>query len=148
MNYTGAYGCSSILAVFSPLITYTFIAHTRISWRGAYWYMCAWHGCAGIFLFFFYKPPTFQTKHRRDGKTKWQLICELDYVGLFLFTAGCTLFLVGINFGGGQHPWKSAAVIAPIVTGTLSVVAAIVWDFTADLKYPLLPPKLLSDFRG
>ena len=132
----------------SPLITYAFIGHTSFGWRGAYWYMCAWHGLAGVFLFCCYHPPTFSTKHKDDGKTKWQLIYEMDYVGLMLLTAGCTLFLVGLNFGGRQYDWTSAAVIAPIIVGFALLVGLVVWDFNADLKYPLMSPKLFREWRG
>ena len=73
---------------------------------------------------------------------------EMDFVGLFMFIASCSLLLVGINFGGRQYPWKSATTIAPIVVGVLAFVALFIWEFKAPLKYPLLPPKLLKDFRG
>lgn len=76
------------------------------------------------------------------------MLKEMDFVGLFLFVTSCTVFLVGINFGGRQYPWNSATTIAPIVAGVVGFAAMLVWEFKADLKYPLLPPKLLRDFRG
>jgi len=42
-------------------------------------------------LFFFYHLPTFETKHRENKKTKLQLLLEIDYVRLFLFTSGYLL---------------------------------------------------------
>jgi hypothetical protein len=33
-----------------------------------------------------------------DHKTKLQLLKELDYVGLVMFTAATTLLLIGINW--------------------------------------------------
>lgn len=142
------YGTSALPAAFTPLITYVFISRTSIGWRGAYWYMCAFHGCAGLFMFFFYHPPTFTTKHGEDRKSRWELVCEMDYIGLLLFVAGCTIFLIGLNFGGRQYPWKSAAVIAPIIVGFALLVLLFVWEFHARLKYPLLPPKLFRQWRG
>ncbi|KAL4999917.1 hypothetical protein BDV10DRAFT_183788 [Aspergillus recurvatus] len=44
--------------------------------------------------------------HREDGKTKRQLVAALDYVGLFLFLAGCILLLLGLNWGGRNFPWS------------------------------------------
>ncbi|EXJ68957.1 uncharacterized protein A1O5_07889 [Cladophialophora psammophila CBS 110553] len=143
----GLYGTSGIFCLMSPLITYAFIAHASIGWRGAYWFMCAIHGCAGIFLFCFYHPPTFETKHKEGRVSRWKLVAEMDYIGLFLFIAGCTLFLVGLNFGGRQYPWMSSAVIGPIVVGFMLLVLLFVWDFNANLKYPLLPPKLFRQWR-
>jgi hypothetical protein len=48
-------------------------------------------------LLFFYHPPTFGIKHRGDGKTRIQLLKELDYVGLVLFIASNVLFLLGLR---------------------------------------------------
>jgi hypothetical protein len=144
----GLYGTAALPCICTPLITWVFISQTSIGWRGAYWWMCAFHACAGAFLFFCYHPPTFRRKHAEDRQSRWKLICELDYVGLLLFTAGCTLFLVGLNFGGRSYPWKSAQVIAPIVVGFSLIVLLFVWVFNANLKYPLLPPKLFKQWRG
>lgn len=110
--------------------------------------MFSWHMAAFIFLVIFYHPPDFHMKHRSDGKTKLQLLAELDYVGIFLFTAGGVLFLVGINFGGRQFAWASAEVIAPIICGILSYVLLGFWEVYANPKYPLLPPKLFKKIRA
>lgn len=139
---------SALPCVFTPLITYAFIAHTSIGWRGAYWFMCAWHGFGILCLYFFYYPPTFGTLHKEERVSKWIVLRELDYFGLLLFTAGATLFLLGLNFGGRQYPWISAQVIAPIVVGFSCLVGLFVWIFNKDLKYPILPPKLFRQWRG
>jgi amino acid transporter len=110
--------------------------------------MCGFHAFAGIFLFLFYHPPTFSTKHAVDRVSRWKLVCEIDFVGLLIFTAGTTLFFVGLNFGGNQYPLKSAAVITPIVVGFCLLVLLFVWVFNANLKYPLFPPKLFRQWRG
>ena len=148
LTMSGLYGTSALPSLMTPFITNAFIGQTTIGWRGAYWLMCAWHGLAGIFLFCFYRPPSYNTKHREDRQSKWQLIREMDYVGLFLFTAGCILFLFGVNAGGKTYPWRSAAVIAPIIAGFLLLVSVFVWDFNANLKYPLFPPKIFKNWRG
>ena len=110
--------------------------------------MCAWHGFGILCMYFLYHPPTFGTLHREDSLSKWRVLRELDYVGLLLFSAGATLFLVGMNFGGRQYPWTSAAVLAPIMLGISSLVGLFVWVFNKGLKYPLLPPKLFRQWRG
>ena len=117
MHSIDIYGTSALPCVFTPLITYAFIAHTSIGWRGAYWFMCAWHGLGILCLYFLYHPPKFETLHQDEPVSKWKVLMELDYVGLLLFTAGATLFLVGLNFGGRQYPCASAAVIAIIIVG-------------------------------
>lgn len=98
-------------------------------------------------LYFFYHPPTFETKHQDDHKTKWQLVKELDYVGLVLFTGGCLLFLLALNWGNGIHPWKSAWIIGPIVVAFVCFIALGFWEAYAPLKYPILPPHLFKEWR-
>jgi hypothetical protein len=109
--------------------------------------MCGFHAFFGIFLACTYFPPTFNTKHKDDGKTKLELLKELDYVGLALFTAGCVLFLVGINWGGRQYEWDSPNVIATMVVGIVCLIALGFWEAYADLKYPLMPPRLFKRWR-
>jgi hypothetical protein len=85
-------------AMFSALISYAFIAHLSLGWRTCYYWCFAFEFMSAVFLFFFYKPPNFETKHLEDHKTKLQLLKELDYVGLVMFTAATTLLLIGINW--------------------------------------------------
>ncbi|OAA65684.1 Fungal trichothecene efflux pump [Niveomyces insectorum RCEF 264] len=144
----GIFDSTLLLSYCSPMIAYTFIAHYSITWRAAYWYMFSYHSVMGILLLFCYFPPNFQVKHRDDGKTKRQLLAELDYVGLALFAASSTLMLLGINFGGGhRYPWKSAEVIAPIVVGFCCAVVLGFWETRESLQYPLLPPALFRKVR-
>lgn len=51
-----------------------------------------------ILLFFFYHPPTFETKHSDDHKSKFQLLKEIDYVGLVLFSGACLILLLALNW--------------------------------------------------
>lgn len=76
-----------------------------------------------------------------------QLIKEIDYIGLFLFVAGCVLFLLGINYGGRQYPWKSAHVIAPMVIGVLCLIGLGFYEAYADLPLPIMPPKIFKKWR-
>ena len=49
-------------------------------------------------LFIFYHPPTFQTKHSEDRATRFQLLKELDYVGVVLFSGACLILLLALNW--------------------------------------------------
>ncbi|KAB5559616.1 fungal trichothecene efflux pump [Coniochaeta sp. 2T2.1] len=143
----GGLDVSLALAFSSPLVAYAFIAYQPIGWRGAYWYLFSYHCFAFVLLFLFYNPPDFKMKHRTDGKTKMQLLGQLDYVGVFLFLAGGVLFLLGVNFGGRKFPWSHPGTIAPIVVGLCCFIAVGFWCTYADLKYPLFPPKLFRRVR-
>ncbi|KAM0327457.1 hypothetical protein ACHAQA_005745 [Verticillium albo-atrum] len=126
----GGLDVSLALAFSSPLVSYAFIAYQDIGWRGAYWYLFSFHCLAFIMLFFFYNPPDFEMKHREDGETKWQLVKQMDWVGVFLFLSGGALFLIGVNFGGRTYPWIHPGTLCPIIIG-----------------YPLFPPKLFRRVR-
>lgn len=84
--------------MLSPMIGYAFITHAKLGWRVCYWWMFAFEAFTAIALFLFYKPPSFETKHRDDGKTRRQLVAALDYIGVLLFLAACILLLLGLNW--------------------------------------------------
>lgn len=75
------------------------------------------------------------------------MLKELDYVGIFLWTAGLTIFLMGISWGGNMYPWKSAATIASLVIGVVLLIALFCWEGFANLKYPAIPVKFFVN-RG
>ncbi len=82
-------------------------------------------GLAFVLLAVSYHPPSFKKLH--TVKTRKELIVEIDFLGIFLFIVGVTLFLLGISWGGGKYPWKSAAVICTLVIGAVTIVAFFVW---------------------
>lgn len=143
----GLFDLMATLSFLGPLVAYAFIGQTEIGWRGAYIYMSCFHAFALVVLFCVYYPPSFETKHKYDGKTKIQLLRELDFVGLFLFSMGCILFLLGVNWGGRQYPWASGHVIGTMVVGILCLVALGFWEVYATLAYPLMPPRLFKKWR-
>jgi hypothetical protein len=50
------------------------------------------------------------------NRSKRQQLARFDYVGFVLFTGGLAIFLIGLSWGEGSYPWKSAHVIATIVS--------------------------------
>ncbi|KAK5689494.1 hypothetical protein LTR97_012834 [Elasticomyces elasticus] len=144
----GCFEFSGLIAFLSPMIAYAMLSQTAIGWRAVYWFLFSFEACGLVLLIFCYKPPTFHTKHRADGKTRTQLLKEMDFVGVILFSIGCVLFLIGVNWGGRQYAWSSAPVISTIVIGAAFLVALGLWEAYADLKYPMLPPKLFKNIRG
>jgi MFS family permease len=109
-------------AVFGPIIARKFIDSTAAGWRWSY-YLGIIFGVITIVLYqFLYHPPTYSQLHV-NGKTKWQAFKELDFVGIFLFIAGCVLFLIGLSWGGQVYPWTSAHVLSTIIIGILTLVA-------------------------
>jgi hypothetical protein len=99
---------------------------------------------SGALFFFFYFPPTFEEKFQ--NRTRKQQLKDFDYVGTFLFVAGLTLFILGLSWGGGVYPWKSAHTIATMVIGGVTLISFALWEVYADLKEPLLPVHLFKNF--
>jgi hypothetical protein len=122
-----------------------FIDNPSLGWRWCFYINIIDVGLCIILLYFFYHPPTFDLLHER--KTKRQMLKELDYLGIFLWTAGLTIFLMGISWGGKMYPWKSAATIASLVIGIVLLVALFLWEGFANLKYPAIPVKFFAN-RG
>lgn len=91
--------------------------------------MALW-GTAAVGLFFGYRPPKRHT--RLDHLSLWQKLGRLDLPGCGLLTAGLTLFLTGLNLGGGIFVWSAAQVLGPMIAGIVTLIAfgMYEWKFT------------------
>lgn len=119
---TLVFASSLPFSVFGPIIARKFIDSTEQKWRWSY-YLGIIFGVITIALYqFLYHPPTYSQLHV-NGKTKWQAFKELDFIGIFLFIAGCVLFLIGLSWGGSVYPWVSAEVLSTIIIGIFTLIA-------------------------
>jgi len=88
-------------------------------------------------LLYFLRLPT--PKSKLSEKLK-----RVDYIGTVIVLAFSTLFLLALNFGGQTFPWKSAAVIVPLVLSVLLVGLLTVIE-KRFAKEPLMPPRLFRN---
>lgn len=58
-----------------------------------------WNGLGFLITAFFYFPPP---RVNSKGKTKAQVLGEIDYVGGLLSISGMILFMAGMQWGGYQ----------------------------------------------
>lgn len=133
-------------AIAGVLIANSLQSNTAAGWRWCYYIGIIFGvlSTAGIVMFYF--PPS-RPQFDYD-KSRWQEIKEIDYLGFLLYTAGLTILLIGLTWAGSvDHPWDSASVIAPIVTGTVVLVACFIYDFTIP-KQPFFPLALFREVRG
>lgn len=126
-----------------PAISYAFVLHS--SWRSCYYLLIGINALAVSCWFFFYYPPTFEMKN--GSKSRVQMLKDFDFVGLFLFIGGLLIFLMGLSWGGGLYPWKSANVIATIVVGFITLVAFVCYEAFRDLPEPVVPVHLFHSFQ-
>lgn len=54
---------------------------------------------------------------------------------------------MGVSWGGGIYPWKSAAVISSMVIGFVLLVILFIYEAYANLAYPAIPVKFFAN-RG
>jgi MFS family permease len=73
-----------------------------------------------------------------------QKFMEMDWLGAILFVGGTTALLIGISWGGTEHPWKSAATITPIILGSLSIALFLVWQIYSK-SYSLFPMSIFHN---
>ncbi|KAF2008477.1 MFS general substrate transporter [Aaosphaeria arxii CBS 175.79] len=142
----GLFDAASVIAQIMPLVAWVIIKQTG-NWRIAYYMMIGFQTINLVLLWFFYFPPSFKEKQAEHGKSKRQLLREFDWLGLFLFIAGCTLFIIGVNWGGSLYPWTSATTLAPLIIGFLTIIGLGFYEAYGNLKEPLFPPRLFRAMR-
>ncbi|PGH27528.1 hypothetical protein AJ80_00769 [Polytolypa hystricis UAMH7299] len=124
-----------------PLIAQAFVSHhPNVSWRGTYYLLIATNTASLAAWVAFYFPPTFKQKHENDTISRW--LKSFDYVGMFLFSSGFVVFLLGLSWGGSVYAWDSAHVISTIVVGFVVLVAFVLWECFMDLPEPFVPMRL------
>ncbi|KAI1384229.1 putative siderophore iron transporter [Hypoxylon trugodes] len=133
------------IAGIGPMIARAVLENPNLGWRWCYYLNIIVCSVAIVLLFLFYHPPNFDLLHER--KTKMQLLKQLDYVGSFLWTAGLTLLLMGVSWGGSIYPWNSAATISSIVIGVALLVVLFIYEAYAKLEYPAIPVQFFAN-RG
>jgi Fungal trichothecene efflux pump (TRI12) len=133
-------------AVFGPPVARTFYQNTVLQWRWSYIIGCIVNALATVLYVFFYHPPNCHQLHV-GGKSKLQQLKTLDYVGIFLYTAGLVLFLIGLNWGGSSYPWTSAQVLCTIIIGMLVLVIFGFWEAYTKIDYPFMPMRLFLNIK-
>ncbi|KAF1930662.1 MFS general substrate transporter [Didymella exigua CBS 183.55] len=79
-------------------------------------------------------------------------LLSIDWLGVILFIVGIGLIILAVQWGGTQYAWNSAAIIAPIVVGSILIIAFFAHEyllgperFTARLlprQVPMIPSTL------
>ncbi|KAL2851411.1 fungal trichothecene efflux pump [Aspergillus pseudodeflectus] len=130
-------------AVFGPVIARLLIQNTEQGWRWSYYIGLILAVIATGLYHFLYHPPKYAQLHV-GGQTKWQMFKELDFVGIFLFVAGCVLFLIGLSWGGTTYPWVSAPTLCTILLGLVTIAAFILYEGFICKTRPFMPPRLFK----
>ncbi|GME36890.1 Sugar transporter conserved site [Neofusicoccum parvum] len=113
------------------------------TWRWCYYIAIIYSALCTVGIAVFYFPPS---RPRKDyDKSRWDEFKELDWIGLFLFTAGLTIMLVGLTYLG-KTQYSKALVGSTITIGALVTAACFAYDFTVPVN-PLFPRSLFAMMR-
>ncbi|KAJ5465199.1 uncharacterized protein N7458_000885 [Penicillium daleae] len=75
----------------------------------------------------------------RKVEGEWRVkLKAVDFFGALLALGGTSVFLLGLNWGGGEYKWYSAHVIATLVVGFSISVAFAAWQWKG-ARVPLVP---------
>ena len=81
------------------------------------------------------------------SKLTWELVHQLDAVGLATIIAVFSLILAPLTIAGGTvDHWRSPSIIVPLAIGFICIPAFIFWE-RQGARFPLVPFHLLTD-RG
>lgn len=116
-------------AVFGPIIARSLYNNTVSKWRWSYFMGDIFGFLSLVLYWFFYHPPTYEQLHVQ-GKTRWQMTKNLDFVGIFLYVSGCILFIIGLSWGGVQHPWSSAETLCTLLIGFALMVCFVIYGMS------------------
>ncbi|KAL4999903.1 fungal trichothecene efflux pump [Aspergillus recurvatus] len=131
-------------AVFGPVLARLLIQNTSQGWRWSYYIGLILAVIGTVLYHFLYHPPRY-AQLNVDGKTKWQMFMELDFVGIFLFVAGCVVFLIGLSWGGTIHPWVSAPTLCALFIGIATIAAFVLYEGFVCKTRPFMPPRLFKN---
>jgi len=121
---------SGLAPLVGGIISGAFIKHNvggvGQGWRVPFYLGAGLYALSFLAVLFFYHP---QARPNPQKLTIAQRLRQVDWLGIFLVTAGLVIFLVGIESGDNPTPWKSARVIVCIIVGVILITAFGIWEW-------------------
>ncbi|KAJ1932167.1 hypothetical protein FBU59_006466, partial [Linderina macrospora] len=125
----------AVASIAGPVLGGVFADKTGFEW-GFYINPCI-QAVVLVLIVLFMKLPVPQGSARDKLK-------RIDFLGILVIVTGIVLLQLGLTWGGRDHPWNSAAVIAPIVVGVVMLVVFVLVEW----KIPPEPVMPLRLFRS
>ncbi|KAI1076235.1 MFS general substrate transporter [Whalleya microplaca] len=131
-------GCFAIGQAVGPLIGGALTQ--ALSWRWCFYINLPIGGFV-IFLFVVVVRLPIMTLSQKE-LPMLDKILAIDVVGFFTFGAACTMFLLGLQWGGTEYAWNSSMIIGLICAGVVTFGLLGGW-FAYKGESALIPPRLL-----
>lgn len=105
-------------------------------------------------LIIFFLPSSFSTHDhslwtRLRRRFTLAAFRRLDLLGASLMLAASILLVYSLEEAGTRHPWRSVAIIAPLVVAIVSWIAFVQYEVVLEVKKkdqePIFPMRLLKD---
>ncbi|THH27805.1 hypothetical protein EUX98_g6383 [Antrodiella citrinella] len=103
----------------------------KTSWRWCFWITLPVSVTAMVVVVLVLPLKSVQGNFR--GK-----LLVVDYLGVLLTLAGCTLVLLPLIWGGVTFPWSSPVVLAPLCSGAVVVGLFCCWEWKG-ARLPIVP---------
>nr|AUB51322.1 trichothecene efflux pump [Trichoderma hypoxylon] len=100
-----------------------------------------------VLAFIFYHPPSFAQLHGKKISRRDELM-KVDWIGAFLLTAGMTLFLLGVSWGGSPDPWNSPKILGLLISGVATSFLFVLYECYAKPERAIIPMEFFRDVRG
>jgi hypothetical protein len=126
-----------VATIIGPVLGGALTEHA--SWRWCFYINLPIGAVTFLFLIFFFRPPT----RIADSTTILQKLAKIDLIGAVLFIPATIMFLLALQWGGNQYPWKSATIIGLFLGGGGLVAVFMGWQhFKGDNA--MIPPRLIT----
>ncbi|KAF3052918.1 hypothetical protein E8E11_011635 [Didymella keratinophila] len=132
-------GAWSIGSIVGPVVGGSLVEHA--SWRWCFHINYPFCGIGFIVA------ACFVRMNATTALTFAQKLKQTDWIGAFLFIGSFTSFLIGLSFGGVQHPWTSAATLAPLIVGAAGIGVFLGWQMYRK-PHSLLPMSIFYNWSA
>lgn len=124
-------------SVMGPLVGGVFSEYA--TWRWIAWINLPLLGVAVVLI-----PPFLNLRPiKLSMKEK---IRQLDWIGIPLFIAGMTSFVLGITWGGVLFPWASWKTLLPLILGIVVLLVFVAYE--SQPVEPMIPYRILTNKNG
>lgn len=124
--------CVGLGNAVGPFISSAFAE--RVTWRALFWLLCPLAVVSGMILYVLLPPQTIPPEPLRAK------LAKIDYLGIFLSSAGTILLLIPISGIGTQFPASSPMVISMLTLGAIFLVLFALNEWRL-AKLPMFPRK-------